>query len=153
MHEDKLPEQLRGRVTTYTKNGCWEWEGYKNPAGYGQVRLEGKLWLVHRYVLASILKEDFLPNCIVWHTCDNPACCRPSHLRSGTHTQNMVDATLKHRINAGSKNYGAKLTEEAVKYIREAYLKGTSQAELGRLFNVNRSCIHKIVTRSHWSHI
>lgn len=152
MYEDVLPKELRGKVTTYTKNGCWEWEKYKNPAGYGQVRINGKLWLVHRYVLMQILGE--IPdNLFVWHTCDNPACCRPSHLRLGTHTQNMADAALKKRINAGEANTGAKLTAEQVGLIREAYAKGISQAELARRFQVNRSCIYKIVTRLHWSHI
>ena len=149
MHPDILPKLFEGRVTT-PEQGCWEWQGCRTPAGYGQVRVNNLLWLAHRYAYASCvasIPEDL----IIMHACDNPACVRPSHLRLGTHRQNMLDKEAKGHGNAGAANGQAKLSAVDVETIRELFARGTSQAELGRMYKVNRSCIWKIVHRTHWS--
>lgn len=95
------PEKIRSlifsRVFLDPKANCWEWNGCRNQLGYGQLRFEGVLWLLHRLTYTLFIGE--IPKGLfVCHSCDNPSCCNPEHLWVGTHTHNMRDAALKGRI-------------------------------------------------------
>lgn len=70
--------------------GCWEWAAARIPQGYGQFWHEGRWVYAHR-VAYKIRWGAFPPpeTPHVLHSCDNPPCVRPSHLRAGTHTDNM----------------------------------------------------------------
>jgi hypothetical protein len=47
------------------------------------------------------------------HTCDNPPCINPAHLKQGTHADNVADRDKKNRIACGDEN-GARLYPERV---------------------------------------
>ena len=147
----RIPEILGKYVPSLTKPECLEWTAYKNPAGYGQIRVDWKGWLVHRFVYTRLFGE--IPDgLIIMHTCDNPACINPAHLELGTHMHNVRDKEAKGRGNQGPQNGQAKLTEDDVRQIREAYTGARGElAALGRRFGAHRSCIHKIVNHTHWS--
>ena len=149
MHEDILPKLFEGRTTT-PEEGCWEWQGAKHSFGYGQIRVDSKLWLTHRYAYETCI-ASIPPDLVVLHTCDNPACVRLSHLRLGTHQQNVLDKEMKGRGNAGSRNGMSKLSLGQVLEVRELFARGETQSEIARKFQVNRSCIWKIVHGTHWS--
>lgn len=99
-------------------NGCWEWQGYRNPAGYGKYSFQGKIWLTHR--LALHLSGVDVANKITCHHCDNPPCCNPKHLYAGTKQDNADDAKQRNRLWSapGSQNPYSKLTESQVLDIR-----------------------------------
>jgi len=143
-----LPMEVSGRVEAMP-NGCWEWQNYRNPAGYGQIRVNWKGWLVHRFVYHHCVAE--IPEgLVVMHTCDNPACCRPKHLELGTHNDNQQDKIQKGRGNEGERNGHAKFTKEQIQSIRERVANGEKQLHIANEFGVNRSCICKIVKRYSW---
>lgn len=73
---------------------CWLWTGGVNPQGYGRLSCENKAWLAHRY--SFFVAHGSVPP-LVMHSCDVPACCRPSHLREGTHAENTADMMAKGR--------------------------------------------------------
>ena len=148
MEITELPKNLSGKIIE-TETGCWEWQGSLGSHGYGDLRVDGQHWLVHRFVYSTVI-GDIPEGLVIWHTCDNRKCCNPSHLRLGTQFQNLMDMTMKGRGNAGSRNGMAKLNREAVELIRDLYIKGKSQSELARDFNVNRSCIWKVVHGTRW---
>lgn len=73
-------DPLQGHYTILS-NGCWRWNLYKQPNGYGQVSYQGRTWLAHR--LAYTLYVGPIPAGFdVHHKCPvhNPACINPEHL-------------------------------------------------------------------------
>lgn len=76
-------------------DACHEWTGPINSAGYGVVHIGLHTILVHRLVHA--MKTGDARAEVVMHKCDNPRCCNPDHLRSGTYQENMEDMRAKSR--------------------------------------------------------
>lgn len=77
------------------KNGCLEYSGYLNEFGYGQIRTGGRLHRVHRLAFKRL--NHLCPEQMVLHTCDNPKCSEPTHLRCGTQADNIHDMLSKGR--------------------------------------------------------
>lgn len=75
---------------------CWIWMGAKQSQGYGNVVYGGKHYRANR--LAYVLAYGSLPDgAVVMHTCDNPPCVRPEHLRAGSAAENTADMVAKGR--------------------------------------------------------
>ena len=88
---------------TRKRNGCWEWKGDLHPNGYAYTTNyeNGKRMHVHR-ISYTIFKGEIPPGLYVCHTCDNPSCCNPDHLWTGTAKENMQDAKKKGRLRKGN---------------------------------------------------
>lgn len=77
-------------------DGCWNWNGYRDTKGYGAFGLDRKVQKAHR--VAYILAFGEIPEgAHILHSCDNPPCVNPAHLRAGTRTDNMQDKVLRGR--------------------------------------------------------
>lgn len=74
------PSDWGARVATRLELGdCWVWTGAKSSAGYGQVRIDGKLHYTHRLTWESLVGS--IPDGKeIDHLCRNRACCNPDHL-------------------------------------------------------------------------
>lgn len=148
---------LREQVTSRNRgSGCWEWPFSRNVAGYGIV------WSPHlkAYIHASNMALRFAgiwmppaPNNFALHSCDNPPCFNPAHLRWGSQQENVADIYLRGRSNRprGVDSAIAKLTEDAVRDIRSHSL--TSKAFLAQKYGVSPSTIYAVLSGRTWKHI
>lgn len=97
---------------------CWVWGGAKDGAGYGIKWFKpNKVVGVHRLAYAWV--HGPIPKGMsVMHTCDNPPCCNPNHLRLGTPHENALDMKAKRRggNNKTSCRQGHPLSESNVYY-------------------------------------
>lgn len=91
---------------------------------------------------------------VVMHSCDNPPCCNPSHLRLGTQRENLADMREKSRgvttHFTGERNPAAKLTWAQVGSIRERHSAGESARSLAREYGINHKTALQIVNRLIW---
>lgn len=87
---------------------------------------------------------------------------RVSNLCYGTRAENEQDkkrdGTFRHGWDtggsSGERNNNARLTEEAVRRIRERYVAGgITQTELAREHNVTQTAIYNIVRYKTWKHV
>lgn len=83
---------------------CWLWTGAKSKrAGYGVIRIHGKLFGTHR--VAYALTNGPIPRGMcVCHACDVRLCCNPAHLWLGTKSDNAKDRHAKGRTASGESN-------------------------------------------------
>lgn len=79
-------------------DGCWIWEGSIHPLGYGRFYLDGKMQKAHRAAY-QLAKGPIPEGAHILHSCDNPPCVNPAHLRAGSHSDNMRDMVNKGRAN------------------------------------------------------
>lgn len=105
------------------ENGCWIWQGCipkPPPRHYGETCYRAKNWRAHR--LAYFLTKGEIPKgMVVMHTCDNPPCCNPEHLKLGTHLENMADCRAKGRYyyaNLTHCKHGHEFNEQNTYYIK-----------------------------------
>ena len=134
---------------------CWVFSGFRNEDGYGLLQDTSRRSIgAHR--LAYILTHGAVPKgLVVRHRCDNPACCRPSHLEIGTKADNNRDMAerKRHRIythpemrNQGETNGQAKLRDaEVVAIVAEYRAGGVSQRTLASRYGIAQQTLSKYV--------
>ena len=133
---------------------CWLWEGAADKLGYGRVNIgKHRTHLAHRIAYEAANGPIPKGQCVL-HRCDTPACIRPSHLYLGTQKQNAADREERGRSPRGEARPNSKLTNEAVKIIREeAKERTTSLRGLGRRFGVELSSIRQVLSGRTWTHV
>lgn len=125
---------------------CWLWTGGKNGYGYGIFILPGeKKVRAHRYSYEHFI-GPIPEGKIILHTCDNPPCVNPAHLRVGTKADNNKDTSIKRRHNYGLNHWNGKLSDEDVRAIRESK---ETQTALGKRYGVSQSHIWHIKHGTH----
>lgn len=123
LHLQQIKERLYKNILTGGTDECWPFIGIKDHLGYGYCACElAETNKAHR--LCAWLEGWDIAGKVVMHTCDNPSCCNPRHLRVGTHQENEQDKDRKGRRPRGEKQGSALLTDSAALAIWTQYQRG-----------------------------
>lgn len=139
---------------------CWQWTGHTESTrlGYGRFKFNLTQYRAHRF--SYELHYGPVPEgLMVLHSCHNPACTNPRHLRAGTQMDNTLDRILAGRsatgdriAQKGSKHWKSILNEDQVRQIRQNPWNESRKALAAR-FGVTVHTIHNIFSGRQWKHI
>ena len=125
-------------------NGCLEWTGHTSPLGYGRFKVDGRSALAHRVAWSLANNQPVPEGMCILHSCDNPPCCEPTHLRPGTNAENNADKMAKGRWRSGMGRVNAAKTHcpQGHEYSgKNLYMR------LGRIGRDCKTCIRASETR------
>lgn len=156
-----IETRLWSRIKIGEPSECWPWQGCVNNMGYGLIGSGGRhkqgngQLLAHR--VAYELKNGPIPKGLfALHSCDNPPCCNPGHLRAGTRSDNTKDSVSRGRHQSfianrsGETNLNHKLSKKDVLEIRSSSEKNVI---LATRFGVNRKTIYRIKNKEQWQNL
>lgn len=156
MINKSLWDRFHDKTMPEPNTGCWIWTGAVKELGYGVIGLgTRKQGTAKAHRVSYMLYKGEIPNGLsILHSCDNPWCVNPDHLRAGTLSDNMKDCVARKRNfipnNKGENAKWAKLNKEAVLHIRQKLMTGIQYA---KLYNVSKSSIYQIWNGSNWNSI
>lgn len=127
-------------VDVRAEGECWPWLG-DTRKGYGVFQYRGRLFGAHELALSFTTGERRLPSLDTCHSCDNPPCCNPAHLRFDSRASNVRDMHNRGRTASPS----ARLTPEQVLEIRERRDAGAPQRLLARHYGISEAYVSAIV--------
>lgn len=156
---DSVERRFWDKLTRAGEDECWLWQGSRIGArAYGPFQHEGygRLYLgrfeekqiveyAHRISYVLHLGEDIPAGMVVMHTCDNPPCCNPAHLRLDTYSANSLDREKKRRR---PRSEGRFILSDTLDEVTELYLLGMTADEISRHFGVGLSTARKAIKLS-----
>lgn len=85
----KVNREGPGPLVKGVEGRCWVWTASLHSEGYGQIKVEGKVWKAHRvaWVLTHGALDDDL---VIDHLCRNRKCANPAHLEPVTNRVNIL---------------------------------------------------------------
>lgn len=154
-------QRFWSKVDRRTDEECWNWTAGTFKKGYGAFYLDGRMRKATHISLEMATGPSPEPHLQALHSCNNPPCVNPGHLRWGTHDENMQDKADHGRpwrgsippARRGTSNGRAKLTEKDVKDLRRCWSRGFTLSELGEIFSISISQAGRIVRRESWNHV
>lgn len=132
--------------------GCWLWTGSLNkPNGYGRTNYGKRSRRCHH--VAWFLSRGEWPAQHILHSCDNPHCVNPNHLREGTHQENMKERDERGRLARGNRSGAAVLKESDIPSIRQLLSEGVRVSEIARMYQISEQSISSIKFGKTWKHV
>jgi len=123
---------------------CWEWTGCSYLNGYGTVQCDKISTSSHR--MAWIFTHGYSPELQLLHSCDNPKCVNPAHLREGTQKENIQDAKDRGRMAVGKRINKNAVDPDVVQRARILFAQGYSRQDVMAIENVTYRTARNIDT-------
>lgn len=128
-------------------DGCWLWEGAKNPDGYGRIKdpdRRDRQLRAHR-VSYEHFRHKIPAGLVVCHKCDVRLCVNPNHLFIGTHADNVADKVSKGRCGANERRgEGASRAKLTNKQANEIINDPRKCSDVARAYGVSMSTIYSV---------
>lgn len=103
LNHEVLMDKFWKQVAIGEPSACWEWQGSRSSKRYGRFFDAGTEVGAHRKAWELANGEPVPADLNVCHSCDNPPCCNPAHLRVDTASGNMQERDAKRRGNNSRK--------------------------------------------------
>lgn len=156
---DEELERFWSHVDKKGAKECWNWKlKGRWHGGYGKFSIKCKPYRAH--VISYVVSKGSTNGLFVRHSCHNPLCVNPRHLKLGTPKDNMDDKVRAGRQSRGSKhaskipvkrgenNVNSKLSDKERAEMVSLYLTGRyTQLELAEKFNVKQCTVSKSVRK------
>ena len=148
-----MTQSLANTAPATGQAGCIEWAGPRDKDGYGKTWWQGRHARAHRvaYCKAHGLDLANIDGQLVLHSCDNPSCVNPQHLRTGTSEDNAQDKVNRGRAPKTAP-FSRNLDDATAAAIRNEYIPSVGNrpnpngyAGLGRKYNLSPQAVKQIV--------
>ena len=133
-------ERFWRHVSRRSTNECWEWKAFRDKDGYGKFRLGRSNVAAHRFSYQVVFGK-ICGNEQVLHSCNNPPCVNPRHLKIGTHLENMQDRREAGNYATGESHPGYKFSTATVKRVA---LASGSYKKIAEHFGMSKSHVRNI---------
>lgn len=166
---EKDIRRLWSKIERRRKNQCWPWKAKARlQTGYGVLKFKtGQQVVASRLVcfLAHGPAPEGKPHAL--HSCDNPSCCNPAHLRWGSQHDNVLDAIERNRASPPPRNAhyrkhnprrgedvsNSKLTEPIVREIWRLHLEGRNASEIATSVGHTVAAVYDVCRGRSWRHL
>jgi hypothetical protein len=159
-----LDVRFRDKFVQGAPDQCWAWKGGRTIKGYGVIwSFELKHVVLAHRVAYELHHGMTLPRSrkhVIMHTCDNPGCVNPAHLRFDTQGTNLLDAHTKgrkryvpHDAPRGERHHRAVLTAELVVQFRAQLAAGKTVKELIQETGFSSGALYNMRDRKTWKHV
>ena len=158
-----LGDRFWAKVQVASNEECWPWIGARYISGYGKLYTgrdqRGGVVCVRAHRLSWELHHarPIPPGMGVLHSCDNPPCVNPQHLRIGTGADNVADRSARgrNRDQYGEANSNVRLTEAQVRAILSERTSGDppSQQRIAARYGVSQAQISRILRGESWAYL
>lgn len=141
---DRLKARFWPKVAVTAQNDCWNWIGAKDVAGYGRLGYwtEGKtIPILATHISLAIAGYPRPKKGLALHSCDNPSCVNPAHLRWGSYAENAEDMLQRGR-GVTTNTHQATMRRVAARGERHCCAKISNQ-QVAEIIRDNR--IHRLI--------
>lgn len=159
----RLPDRDKfwSKVLIAGPDECWPWMGAisERYGIVGTTRVEdSRDTTIRAHIVAFCFHNEYRPGAgiKVCHSCDNPPCCNPRHLWSGTHQDNMTDMVSKGRglgKNHGESHGLSVLTEALVIEMRAMRESGVHYRVIAETYGHRTETVRRAVKGITWAHL
>jgi len=120
---------------------CWPWTGKRDRDGYGIAAkwnngLDAKAHRVALMLTGTSVPSDL----VVMHSCHNPPCCNPGHLRAGTPADNNGD-----KVRAGRSRHSAQARKNMAEARRQWWASLTPDRRRQQIESIKRGHVRATV--------
>jgi len=133
-------------VNVGSSSGCWEWKHATSCGGYGIYWTAEKSGAIAHVIAYNLAHGEVPAGMEVSHSCHNPRCCAPHHLRAISHQENMAEA--------GERRRGKPLRVLSEDVVRAARLRRTAGElikDIAAAFSVRADTIALAINRKTWA--
>lgn len=152
---DTMQDRFWSRIDKTPGQGpngdCWQWRAAAGKEIYAQVKIAKQRRVVHH--VAWFLKFGQWPTLWILHSCDNPPCCNPQHLREGTAKDNANDRSIRNRGVKGESHPNAKYKETDIRHAYNLLKTGLRTSVVAQITGIHRVTISSLRHGRAWKEV
>jgi len=150
--------EQRFREKTAERGECWVWHGAGAGTGMPVFDLDGKRMTARRAAWALFCPEPLREGAEVLSCAIDKLCVNPAHLKPGTHSDALQQASglgrlARRPVARGASHGNAKLADDDVICIRRSLAAGVSRADIAAHYKMAWQAIDAIEKRDTWAHV